>query len=154
MNSPSLAFGLPRMHKEAGERRDFLPTFVSRLAKLGVQICLEDGYGSGMGIEPDHYLGKSPGIRFGTHQECYQQDFVLVLRYPEVYELDWMHPGACLISMVHFPTRPGRIAFLEKMGLEALSLESICDEQGKRLVENLRAVGWNGLLLSSLTSFD
>jgi alanine dehydrogenase len=145
MNPPPLTFGLPRMHKEAGERRDFLPPFVSRLAKLGVGICLEEGYGSGMGIDPDQYLGKTSAIRFGTHQECYQQDFVLVLRYPGDEELDWLRPGTCLISMIHFPTRPGRIAFLKKRGLEAVSLESICDDQGKRLVENLHAVGWNGV---------
>jgi hypothetical protein len=30
--------GLPRMHKEPGERRDFLPNFIARLHNLG-PIC-------------------------------------------------------------------------------------------------------------------
>ena len=33
--------GLPRMHKEAGERRDFLPAFVARLHQLGASVVLE-----------------------------------------------------------------------------------------------------------------
>lgn len=32
-----LLVGLPRMHKEAGERRDFLPEFVSFLSRAGVR---------------------------------------------------------------------------------------------------------------------
>lgn len=132
------------MHKEAGERRDFLPTFVRNLAKLDTEVVLEDGYGSGMGIEPEKYLRKKGNIRFADHKECYQQDFVLVLRYPNDDELKLMKRGTCLISMVHYPTRPERVAHLKKLGLEAISLDSVCDDQGRRFVENLQAVGWNG----------
>lgn len=137
-----VALGLPRMHKEPGERRDFLPTFVHRVARLGVEIVLEHGYGSGMDIAEDAYAGKS--VRFTDHDGVYRQDYVMVLRYPSDDELRLMRRGACLISMVHFPTRPGRIAFLRERGLEAVSLDSLKDDVGRRLVENLRAVGWNG----------
>ena len=41
--------GLPRMHKEPGELRDFLPGFVSYLTERGVSsVVIEEGYGSGM----------------------------------------------------------------------------------------------------------
>ena len=43
--------GLPRMHKEAGERRDFLPDFVRAPRRGGRRrIVVEEGYGSGMDI--------------------------------------------------------------------------------------------------------
>jgi alanine dehydrogenase len=54
----TLQIGLPRMHKEPGERRDFLPDFVGRLARRGAEIYLEHGYGSGMGISADEYQQK------------------------------------------------------------------------------------------------
>ena len=56
-----------------------------------------------------------------------------------------MKPGATLVSMIHLPTRPNRIRRLGELGLNAISLDSIADDDGKRLVENMRAVGWNGV---------
>ena len=56
-----------------------------------------------------------------------------------------MQPGTCLISMLHYPTRPRRVALLKEIGLEAISLDSIKDDVGRRLIENLRAVAWNGV---------
>jgi alanine dehydrogenase len=47
--------------------------------------------------------------------------------------------------MLHYPTRPRRVAFLNECGIEAVSLDSVKDDVGRRLVENLRAVAWNGV---------
>jgi hypothetical protein len=48
-------------------------------------------------------------VRFASLEEVYQQDIVLVLRYPGDEKVRWMRPGACLVSMLHYPTRPGRV---------------------------------------------
>jgi len=143
--STTLTFGLARMHKEPGERRDFLPAFVHRLARQGAHVILEEGYGSGVGAVEADYTRKASTVRFASHDEVYRQDYVLVLRYPSEAELRLMRPGACLISMVHYPTRPDRVEFLRQQNLEAISLDSVKDDNGRRLVENLRAVGWNGV---------
>lgn len=137
--------GFPRMHKEAGERRDFLPRIVSILERQGAKIFLEEGYGSGMGFSHDDYTKSAPSLRFVSLHEAYQQDYVLVLRCPNDQELQMMRPGACLISMLHYPTRPHRVQFLQSAGLEAISLDSIKDDTGRRLIENLRSVAWNGV---------
>lgn len=136
--------GMPRIHMEAGERRDFLPNFVAHLTKNGAKVVLEHDYGIGIGYAEDDYLKHSSGIRFAPVEEVYQQDYVLVLRYPGDEKIRWMRPGACLISMLHFPTRPHRVELLRSLELEAISLDSIRDDTGRRLVENLRAVAWNG----------
>ena len=150
MNS-QITFGLPRMHKERGEVRDFLPFFVEVLHRHGAQIVAEHGYGSGMGLEEADYLRLSPTVRFTSHEECYQQNIVLVLRCPEEDELRLIRHGACLISMLHYPTRPQRTSHLKAIGIEAISLDSIHDDSGRRLVENLRAVGWNGVQIAMQT---
>ena len=41
-----LTFGFPRMHKEPGERRDFLPPLIATLAGVGVPVVVEAGIGS------------------------------------------------------------------------------------------------------------
>lgn len=140
-----LTVGLPRMHVEFGERRDFLPSFVADLEKRGAQVFLEYGYGSGMGFTEGDYEKVAPIARFVSHEEVYQKQTVLVLRCPSNDELKMMRPGACLISMLHYPTRPQRVEFLRSLGIEAVSLDSLKDETGRRLIENLRAVAWNGL---------
>jgi alanine dehydrogenase len=140
-----LKLGFPRMKKEAGERRDFLPRLFTHLHKLGASIVLESGYGSGMGLAERDYSVVVPKVKFVSHQEAFRQDYVVVLRCPEEEEIRWMQSGACLISMLHYPTRPERVRLLRSIDLEAVSLDSITDDNGRRLIENLRAVGWNGM---------
>ncbi len=140
-----IRIGLARMHQEPGERRDFLPNFVADLTRFGAEVRLEHGYGFGMGLSEADYRLAAPQIQFASLQEVYQQDLVLVLRYPGDDKVNWMRPGACLVSMLHYPTRPHRVQFLRDAGIEAVSLDSIKDDVGRRLVENLRAVGWNGV---------
>jgi alanine dehydrogenase len=140
----ALRVGLPRMHKESGERRDFLPTLVERLTALGCPVVVESGIGGKMGLADEDYLAVSPLVEAGSAREAFEQDVVLVLRAPEDHFVR-MRPGATLISMLHFPTRPGRVRRLAELGLEAISLDSIEDDGGHRLVENMRAVGWNGV---------
>jgi len=140
-----LRFGLPRMHHEAGERRAFLPDFVARLERNGAQVILEQGYGAKMGLSDVDYRKVAPSVVFASHDEVYQQEYVLVLRCPAEEDLRRLRPGACLISMLHYPTRPQRVALLRELGIEAISLDSIVDDSGHRIVENLKSVAWNGM---------
>jgi alanine dehydrogenase len=142
------------MHKEAGEVRDFLPQLVSALEKRGAGVVLEEGYGSGMGLEDRDYLQAAPTARFAPHAETYRQDHVLVLRCPTDDETRLMRRGGCLISMLHFATRPQRVTFLRSLGLEAIALDSIKDDTGRRLIENLHAVAWNGARIAFRTLCD
>ena len=47
--------------------------------------------------------------------------------------------------MLHFATRPARVRLLQEMGIDAVSLDLIRDDDGARLIENLRSVAWNGV---------
>ncbi len=140
-----ITIGLARMHYEFGEKRDFLPNFTLALEKLAAKVVLEYGYGSGMRYTEDDYLKANPEISFVSREEVYKQDIVLVLRCPDEKELRQLKPGACIISMMHYPTRPHRVALLRSLDVESISLDSIKDDVGRRLVENLRMVAWNGL---------
>ena len=140
-----ITIGFPRMYAEYGERRDFLPNFIQRLIKLGADVSLEYGYGSGMGLTEDTYLQNAPGVKFVSREEAYKQSIVLILRYPEENDVKLLSPGANLISMLHYPTRPQRVEFLQSLGIDAISIDSLTDDTGRRLVENLQSVAWNGL---------
>jgi alanine dehydrogenase len=138
-----VTFGLPRMHKETGERRDFLPALVEGLVAAGAEVFVESSIGSGMGLTDGDYTGIAPHVHAVSFDEAYRQDVVLVLRCPDDFKR--LRSGATLVSMLHFPTRPDRLSRLVEHGLEAVSLDSIVDDDGGRLVENARAVAWNGV---------
>ena len=139
------SIGLPVMLVEEGERRAFLPEFVGKLSKLGVRVVLEHGYGAGMGFTEQDYIALAPEVQFQTHADVYHQDYVLVLRCPAMDDLMELREGACLISMLHYSTNPRRTEFIRSIGINAISLDSIADDAGIRLVENMSAVAWNGL---------
>lgn len=143
--SEPITIGMARMHAEFGERRDFLPPFVARLIRRGAKVILEHGYGSGMGFTEEDYRIAAPDVQFAAHAEIYRQACVLVLRCPIESELKLLNKGATLISMLHFPTRPQRVDLLRSLGVEGISLDSLKDDNGRRLVENLKSVAWNGL---------
>ena len=139
-----LTIGFPRMHKEPGERRDFLPPLVGLLTALGAEVYVETGIGSAMGYADEDYLALSPDLHVTDEETAYQQDIVVVLRAPDG-KYDRLRPGATLVSMLHFPTRPARVRLLADLGIEAIALDMIANDEGRRLVENLRSVAWNGV---------
>ena len=141
-----MSVGLLRMSEHPGERRDFLPRFVRRLEALGAaEVVLEEGYGSGMDLDPDQYLVDGGRIRFGDRAACLDQDVVLVIRCPPDDEVKHLRPGAILVSMLHYATRPSRNELVQELGIRAVSLDSITDDRGRRLVENLELTAWTGV---------
>jgi len=137
--------GFPRMKQEAGEKRIFLPEFINQLLALGFVICIEEGYGSRLGFSEELYMLGDPRVRMCSREECFAQDYVMILRAPKNEDFDLIKPGACLISMLHFPTRPKRVRLLKQKKINAISLDSITDDTNLRLIENMKAVAWNGL---------
>ena len=143
MTSPK-SIGFPRMELEAGEKRVFLPDFIQRMAELGESVVIEEGYGSRSGFDKAEYRQGNPKISYGTRQDAFEQDLVLILRSPDD-DFERMKPGTILMSMLHYPTHPNRIPIFKKLGLKTISLDSIVNDNDVRLVENMRAVAWNGL---------
>jgi alanine dehydrogenase len=132
------------MHRETGERRDFLPPLAASVAALGSRCFVESTIGSGMGLSDDDYESVSPLVRAVPHEEAYAQQIVVVLRSPdERFEL--LRPGATLVAMLHFSLHGSRVHRLKELGVEAISLDLVTDDNGRRLVENMEAVAWNAL---------
>jgi alanine dehydrogenase len=137
--------GFPRMMKESGEKRVFLPEFIQLLAGYGVIVCVEEGYGSRSGFTFHDYHQGNNLVHMVSREEAFRQDGVFVLRSPTLDEYDLLKPGAILFSMMHFPTRPKRVEKLQKLGIRAISMDSVANDHDIRLVENMQAVAWNGL---------
>ena len=138
------SIGFPRMELEAAEQRVFLPDFIQRIADFDVRVLIEEGYGSRAGFNMADFRKGNINVSFGSRQEAFDQDVVLILRSPDK-DFTRMKPGTILMSMLHYATRPKRIPLFKERGLKTISLDSIVDDNDIRLVENMKAVSWNGL---------
>jgi alanine dehydrogenase len=140
----------PRMKKEEGEKRVFLPDFIQFLTGLGATVFIEAGYGSRSGLSFLDYQRGNLSVQSCNRKEAFHKEIVVMLRAPETEEFKMIQRGTCLVSMLHYPTRPKRVERLKKQGIKAISLDSIMNDSKVRLVENMKAVAWNGLE----TAFD
>lgn len=139
------SIGFPRMMQEPGEKRVFLPEFIQFIAGLGIKVYVEEGYGSRSGYTFNDYKRASKNIFMCSRQEAFQRDVSLLLRSPKPDEFQLVKRGTILISMLHYPTRPKRVARLKELGVNSISLDSIADDNNLRMVENMKSVAWNGL---------
>jgi alanine dehydrogenase len=137
--------GFPRMHKEANEKRDFLPEFFEKLLDYPTEIFLESGYGESMGYIEQDYLDKNPKIKFVSNKECYLKDMVVVLRCPDLYELEYMREGSTLVSMLHYPTRKKRVKFLKERNIFGVSMDAIRNDLMDRIVVDYKGTSGNGM---------
>lgn len=142
--------GFVRMRKEVGERRVYLPEFIQSLTQIGAHVFIEEGYGSRSGFTFDDYHQANPHVTQCSREEAFSKDIVMVLRAPQIDEYPLIKRGGVLFSMLHYPTRPRRVEMLSASGIKAISMDSIVNDIGIRLVEDMRAVAWNGLE----TAFD
>jgi alanine dehydrogenase len=110
-----------------------------------MQVYIEEGYGSRSGFRFEDYKRANPSIQRCSREEAFQQDVSMILRSPKPDEFQLVRPGNTLIAMLHYPTRPIRVARLQKLGINAISMDSIANDDNDRLVENMKAVAWNGL---------
>ena len=139
-----LTLGLPKIHNEPGEVRDFHPGIVRVALGTGAEVLIESGYGSGLAHIDQDYLIDPGRIRLVDREEALTADVVLMLR-PSDDAFDHLRAGSTLVSMLHFPTHKERAQRLKELGVEAVALDLIVDDEGIRLVENMRAVAWNGM---------
>lgn len=140
-----IQIGFPRMKKEPGEKRVFLPEFIQSLVKKGATVIIEEGYGSRSGFTFDDYAQGSRRVHCASREETFAQDIVIVLRSPTHEEFTLLNRGSVLFSMLHYPTRPQRVQALRELGIRAISMDSVMDDNNIRLIENMKAVAWNGL---------
>lgn len=146
MNVVMDSVGFPRMYKERGEKRDFLPSLFNKLSKYStLSIFTEEGYGAGIGICREEYERANPRVMFAKHEEVYGRDMVVVLRAPEDEEIRLMKEGAVLVSMLHYDTRPLRNKLLKEKGIFCFSMDSMTDDNNNRMLVNYRGTSRAGV---------
>lgn len=137
--------GLPTMHKETGEKRAFLPSFVQKLGKYDVDVYIEEDYGKKMGYTPQDYINVNSRVKVVPHNEVYKQDLVIVLKSPNYDELEQMKENAGLISMLHYDSRPELRQRIKNQKIVSFSMDSVTNDSKQRMVVSYELTAWGGV---------
>lgn len=132
MNVKSVGF--PMIHNFAGDRRDFIPDLFRFMDRYeGVEFYLEDGYGERLGYTAEDYLKASSKVHFVSFEEAYKQDITMILKDPELENLEMLKDGSTFFTMLHYSTRPAVVELIKRKGLKTFSMDSIVDDAGLRM---------------------
>lgn len=138
------SMGFPKMHKEESEKRDFLPGFFCDLASYNTEIILEKGYGERLGFTEKDYIACNKSIRFAEPEDVYKCDMIIVLRCPEVEEINLIERGSILISMLHYETRETRNLLFKEKGINCFSMDAMTNDQNERILVNYKGTSRAG----------
>ncbi|TLS38398.1 alanine dehydrogenase [Pseudalkalibacillus caeni] len=133
------------MDKEQGEKRDFLPDFFADFINYDTSVYLEKGYGEKLGYIEEDYLQVNPNISFVKREEVFNKDLIVVIRSPEYEWIKQMKPNSSLLSMLHYETRPALLKLLKEKKINAFSLDSIVDDDFKRMMVTYEMTAYGGV---------
>lgn len=129
-----------------GYKRYFTPGFIKKiLDKFDIEILLEKNYGKDFNLtENDYKVGKK--IKFESRQNILlSSDIILTVVCPSDVDLKLLHKGQLLIAMLHYSTHPQRNKYLKHNKIKTISLDSLKDFEGRRMVEDFEATAWNSV---------
>lgn len=122
------------IHNFAGDDRDFMPELFAFMDRYeGVEFYLETGYGERLGYTADDYLQASSKVHFVSFEQAYKQDITMILKNPDLENLEMLKDGSVLFTMLHYSTRPAVIELIKRKHIKSFSMDSIVDDSGLRM---------------------
>lgn len=126
--------GFPMIHNFAGDDRDFMPELFAFMDRYeGVEFYLETGYGERLGYTAEDYLQASSKVHFVSFEQAYKQDITMILKNPDLENLEMLKDGSVLFTMLHYSTRPAVIELIKRKHIKSFSMDSIVDDSGLRM---------------------
>ena len=140
----SKTVGFPMIRNYSGDPRDFIPDLFAFMDRYeGVEFYLEKGYGSRLGYSEDDYYKASGKVHFVSREEAFGQDITMILKNPDLNDLEMLKDGSIYFSMLHYATRPLFCELAERKNLRTFSMDSVVDDSGLRLFVDYFGTAFN-----------
>ncbi len=144
-----LTVGFPKIKNFGGDIRDFLPSLFSYLKKFdNIEVFLEKGYGSGFGLNEIDYIEANPKIKFVPEEEVYNKDLIVIIKMPELKNLEKLKDGCSIFTMCHYHTRASYVELFKRKGVKSFSMDAIVDDYGKRIFVDYFRTAYNGSVIA------
>ena len=126
-----MKIGLPKEIKEQEHRVAMLPSVVYGLVKLGHEVLVERGAGSGSGY-PDEEYERAGVTLIAGHAEIFEKaDLVVKVKEPLPPEYPLLRPGQILFTYLHLAANKALTEALLRSGVTAVAYETV--EVNRRL---------------------
>lgn len=136
--------GFPKITNYGGDIRDFFPSLFAYFLKYNeVDVYLEEGYGSGFGLKKEDYLKVNPNLKFVTEEEIYRKELVIILKMPDLANLEKMPDESGLFTMAHFETRPKNVELYKRKSMRVFSMDGIVNDYGNRIFADFFGTAFN-----------
>jgi alanine dehydrogenase len=116
--------GVPRETKNNEYRVAMTPDGVREFERLGVEVCIETGAGTGASITDDHYRAAGATI-VPTAADAWAQELVVKVKEPTPDEFGFLRPELVLFTYLHLAAYPTLAGALLDSGCTALAYETV-----------------------------
>lgn len=117
------SIGVPRETRAGETRVAVVPELVDRYRKLGMEVRVEQGAGSGAHYSDAAY--RDAGAAIVTQAEAFAADVVVKVAPPEENEIPLIRPGSVLISFLNPLDEPHVSSRLAARGVTSISMELV-----------------------------
>lgn len=118
-----MLIGIPREPHSGQKLVSASPDTVSKLMKLGYEVCVESGAGTAASYYDDQY--EAVGARIVSKNEAWGADIVTCLDTPGEAELGLIKRGATLLARLNPRGNAAIIETFETMGITAMALDMV-----------------------------
>lgn len=121
----TVLLGIPKEHIDGEMRVPFVPDAIPKLEKLGIQVIIETGAGSGSYITDDMYRKAGASIIEQRKQIFSDSDVIVTVQFPEPDDVSLMKEGSVLIGMLYPERNRELIQIAESRGVISFSMEKL-----------------------------
>ncbi len=122
--------GVPKETKDNEYRVSLVPAGVRALVEDGHQVLVEDGAGTGSGIDNADYQAAG-GVIVKDAPAIYRRaDLIMKVKEPQAHELRLFRSGQVLFTFLHLAPQPELTRSLLDSGVTAVAYETIVDAGG------------------------
>ncbi|MGB7982858.1 MAG: Re/Si-specific NAD(P)(+) transhydrogenase subunit alpha [Candidatus Nanopelagicales bacterium] len=117
-----MRIGVPKESKPGERRVAATPKTVEALIKLGYEVAIESGAGSGSSFEDPAFAAAGAQI---VGDEVWAADFVLKINPPTPEEIERLHQGQTLACLLAPALAPELVSALAQRGVTALAMDAV-----------------------------
>lgn len=137
---------VPKETYASEKRVAVLPASAKVLTEAGHKVFVQAGASSGLDI-PDKRYSDAGAVVISDAAELYGQAYqgmVIKIKAPSPEEFSFMR-DAILFCMLHIDQNLDRLYYMGLQGLVGVAMERVCDEKGKRLIDQTDITGQMGV---------
>jgi alanine dehydrogenase len=125
-----MLIGIPKEIKNNEYRVGLVPSSVRELVTNGHQVMVEQGAGSGIGIEDIVYEQVGAKIVSSAAEIFQTADMIVKVKEPQLSECRQLRPDQILFTYLHLAPDPEQARLLQESGCVAIAYETVTNKLG------------------------